>query len=86
MTRPPNAWVIGRFPSCDIRVDDEYASGQHCLVRRLPDGRFVVADLGSTNGTYLIPATGSPLKITVPTIWHPGVTLQVGRSKIPQPK
>jgi hypothetical protein len=41
--------TIGRLPECDIVVDDPGASRQHAQVRF--DGeRFVVSDLGSTNG------------------------------------
>jgi ABC transport system ATP-binding/permease protein len=49
--------VIGRDPSATqilIRSDDErHVSGRHAEVRFLDDGRVVVRDLGSTNGTWL---------------------------------
>ena len=86
MSAPKRLWVIGRFPSCDIRVDDDYASGEHCLVRRLDDGRLVVSDLGSTNGTYLVSEAGAMAKVVAPTLWEPGVSLRVGRSEIKQPR
>ena len=44
--------VVGRLPECDIVVDDPGASRQHAEIRR-ENGRFVVADLGSTNGTLV---------------------------------
>jgi hypothetical protein len=44
--------VVGRLPECDIVVDDPGASRQHAEIRR-ESGRFVVADLGSTNGTLV---------------------------------
>jgi hypothetical protein len=44
--------TIGRLPECDIVIADPGASRQHAQVRF--DGeRFVVADLGSTNGTLV---------------------------------
>lgn len=86
MSVPKRMWVIGRFPSCDIRVDDDYASGEHCLVRKLDDDRIVVEDLGSTNGTFLVSETGAMAKVIGPTLWEPGVSLRVGRSSIPQPR
>ena len=44
--------TIGRLPDCDIVVSDPGASRQHAQIRF--DGeRFVVADLGSTNGTLV---------------------------------
>ena len=42
--------VIGRRPSCDIRLDFENISGKHCTLR-LINGVWMVRDMGSTNGT-----------------------------------
>jgi FHA domain len=42
--------VVGRRPSCDIRLDFENVSGKHCVLRFL-NGLWMVRDLGSTNGT-----------------------------------
>jgi len=42
--------IIGRRPSCDIRLDFENISGKHCMLRML-NGVWSVKDLGSTNGT-----------------------------------
>jgi predicted component of type VI protein secretion system len=42
--------VVGRRPSCDIRLDYENISGKHCLLRLL-NGVWNIKDLGSTNGT-----------------------------------
>jgi predicted component of type VI protein secretion system len=42
--------IVGRRPSCDIRLDFENISGKHCLLR-LINGVWNVKDLGSTNGT-----------------------------------
>ncbi|HEY1330200.1 MAG TPA: DUF3662 and FHA domain-containing protein [Actinomycetota bacterium] len=44
--------VIGRLPESDVVVDDPGASRRHAEVRR-EHGEFVVADLGSTNGTMV---------------------------------
>lgn len=44
--------VIGRSPKCDIQVDQESVSRDHCRIR-FEDGGFIVRDLGSTNGTYV---------------------------------
>jgi predicted component of type VI protein secretion system len=44
--------VIGRSRVNDIQVIDVSVSSQHCRVR-LEDGRFVVHDLKSTNGTIV---------------------------------
>jgi predicted component of type VI protein secretion system len=42
--------VIGRRPSCDIRLDFENISGKHCVLRFI-NGVWNVRDMGSTNGT-----------------------------------
>jgi FhaA, N-terminal domain/FHA domain len=55
--------TIGRLPECDIVIADPGASRQHAQVRF--DGeRFVLADLGSTNGTLVndVPASERALE------------------------
>ncbi len=42
--------VIGRLPECDVAVSDPNVSRRHAEVRR-HGNEYVVADLGSTNGT-----------------------------------
>ncbi len=42
--------VLGRAPDCDVVVDDPSVSAHHAEVV-WSDGRWVVRDLGSTNGT-----------------------------------
>jgi hypothetical protein len=45
-----SALSVGRARANDVVLDDEAVSGQHCRIR--PDGgKWVVLDLGSTNGT-----------------------------------
>jgi hypothetical protein len=43
---------IGRLPGSDVLLSDPGASRKHAEIRRR-DGRYVVADLGSTNGTLV---------------------------------
>lgn len=45
--------VFGRSPECDVTLPDEGISSRHFEIRLGPDGRFVVRDLGSTNGTLI---------------------------------
>ncbi|MGB5811299.1 MAG: GGDEF domain-containing protein [Polyangiales bacterium] len=44
--------IIGRSPQCEIQIDQESVSRNHCRIR-LHDGDFRVRDLDSTNGTYV---------------------------------
>jgi transcriptional regulator with PAS, ATPase and Fis domain len=43
---------IGRSPDVEIALDDLSVSRHHALIRDEGDGRFVLADLGSANGTW----------------------------------
>jgi FHA domain/zinc-ribbon domain len=47
-----DATTIGRSPDCDIFLDDVTVSRQHAILRR-NDGRFVIEDQGSLNGTFV---------------------------------
>lgn len=42
--------MLGRRDDCGIVLDIDTVSGNHCEIRKSPDG-FRVVDLGSTNGT-----------------------------------
>lgn len=50
---------IGRLPDCDVVLSDGNVSRRHAEVLHL-DGRWVVRDLGSTNGTRVngVPVAG----------------------------
>jgi hypothetical protein len=45
-------FVVGRSPRADLVMTDETVSRRHAHIVRTPDG-FMLADLGSTNGTWL---------------------------------
>jgi diguanylate cyclase (GGDEF)-like protein len=45
--------VIGRGEGADLRVEDPDVSRSHARVFRNHDGRFMVEDMRSTNGTYV---------------------------------
>jgi diguanylate cyclase (GGDEF)-like protein len=49
---PQHRFSIGRGPGCDLNLMDSAISRQHAAVEP-KDERFYVADLGSTNGTYV---------------------------------
>ena len=44
---------IGRHPDNTIQVLDRIISKEHAQITRVPDGRFLLRDLGSLNGTYI---------------------------------
>jgi pSer/pThr/pTyr-binding forkhead associated (FHA) protein len=68
--------VIGRSPSADIVIGDDFVSARHARVS--PAGNdAIVEDLGSTNGTLL---NGLPL--SVPTTLRPGDTIDIGKLRL----
>ena len=52
--------TIGRSPTCDVVLDDHRVSSRHAWVGII-DGKAVLRDLESTNGTYLNTASQSPI-------------------------
>jgi hypothetical protein len=44
---------LGRGQDTDVRIDDTAVSRNHAEIRRQADGRHLLADLDSTNGTFV---------------------------------
>jgi adenylate cyclase len=44
---------IGRHPDNTIQILDRIISKEHAQIQRLPDGGYLLRDLGSLNGTYI---------------------------------
>ncbi len=70
----PEEVSIGRAGSCQIVIDDTYASQQHARVYE-SNGGFMVEDLGSTNGTYV-----NGRKISYPLELRPGDRIKIGKT------
>jgi hypothetical protein len=68
--------VVGRDPGADVVIDDEFASGRHARFE-VAEGRLIVEDLGSTNGTLVndLPSSG-------PSALDPGDTVRIGETTI----
>ena len=45
-------FLLGRGTDCDLRLSDINISRHHCLIRTRPE-EITLADLGSSNGTYV---------------------------------
>lgn len=66
--------VLGRSDEADVTLDDAYASEFHLrLVAK--DGRVVLHDLGSTNGTYV-----NGRRVTSPITLNKGDAVQIGKT------
>lgn len=72
----PAGHVVGRSPDADISIDDPYSSEFHARVG-MSDGKVVVHDLGSTNGTYV-----NGRRVTSPTTVSRGDTVQIGKTTL----
>jgi pSer/pThr/pTyr-binding forkhead associated (FHA) protein len=66
--------TIGRAHDSTLVLDDDYASSRHARIFA-QNGRWMVEDLGSTNGTYLDRA-----KVTAPTPVPLGVPIRIGKT------
>jgi hypothetical protein len=66
--------LFGRSPSCTVRLDDPYVSDDHARVYK-SDGGWMVADLKSTNGTFL-----NRVKVTSPSQIAAGDQLGIGKT------
>jgi pSer/pThr/pTyr-binding forkhead associated (FHA) protein len=66
--------TIGRAADNTLVVDDDYASSHHARIYQ-SEGRWIVEDTGSTNGTWI-----ARTRITGATILEPGSPLRVGRT------
>lgn len=71
---------IGRGAGSSIVVDDSEVSREHVRVR-FENGRFVLYDLGGTNGTVL-KRDGRSRKVTTPTILNDRDVLVLGRTRL----
>lgn len=68
--------TFGRAPASTVTLDDPYTSDHHARVF-LRDGEWCVADLGSTNGTFL-----NQVKVTSPTPIAAGDQLGIGKTTV----
>ena len=75
---PMRSWVIGSNAQCDVVVNSPLASGRHCQLTQDSDG-LILADLGSTNGTYV---DGN--RITAATRITPAQEITIGQT-MPMP-
>ncbi|MCB1247636.1 MAG: FHA domain-containing protein [Acidimicrobiia bacterium] len=70
----PQGIVFGRSPDADVPIDDPYASEFHARLG-VQDGKVMVHDLGSTNGTYV-----NGRRVSSPRSVGRGDTVQIGKT------
>jgi DNA-binding NtrC family response regulator len=69
--------TLGREAGNSIVLADPEVSRRHAVIRRDPEGRHVVTDLGSANGTYL-----NGRRLVVPAVLADGDVVTLGSAKI----
>jgi S1-C subfamily serine protease len=69
--------VVGREEGVDLLLDDDKVSRAHAALSATPDGRLVVEDLRSTNGTFV-----NGRRISEPTVLGPGDELRIGETVV----
>lgn len=65
---------IGRAETCQVRLDDLYASLHHARLSSR-DGAWLIEDLGSTNGTYV-----NDRRVSGPVEVHVGDVVRIGKT------
>jgi hypothetical protein len=65
---------IGRAESCQVRLEDSYASLHHAKLSSR-DGTWLIEDLGSTNGTYV-----NDRRVSAPVEVHAGDVVRIGKT------
>ena len=68
--------LLGRAADCTLDIADDYASGHHARLYR-DDQSWVLADLGSTNGTYI-----NGVRILRATRIGEGDLIRIGRTQL----
>jgi FOG: FHA domain len=68
--------TFGRGSSCTVVLGDDYVSNQHARLTPAGD-RWMLEDLGSTNGTYL-----SERRVTDATPVPLGAPIRLGRTTL----
>ena len=60
------ASIVGRSPSAEVHIAHESMSRRHCEVTVRGQGRVLIRDLGSTNGTRVndVEVSAAPLELT----------------------
>ncbi|CEI48233.1 Forkhead-associated protein [Propionibacterium freudenreichii] len=73
----PGALVLGRATDSGFDLSDDYASSHHARLYPQDDGRWVIEDLQSTNGTYV-----NGVRIVQPTLVGAKDVIRIGRTQL----
>ena len=82
MTNSDHKYTIGRSPTCDIVLADESVSRVHAELAFLEDGKLLVTDCHSTQGTSLM-HHGGEVRAVRQELVSPLDTLRFGAVSMP---
>ena len=82
MTHPDRKYTIGRALNCDIVLADESVSRVHAELAFLADGKLLVTDCRSTQGTVLLRLGGAQIPVRQELV-SPLDTLRFGTVTMP---
>lgn len=68
--------ILGREEGLDIVLQDPESSRRHARVS-WQGGRYIIEDMGSTNGTFV-----NGMQITMPTALNPGDSIGIGQTAL----
>lgn len=63
MSAPEQRFSIGRERVCDLPLADDSVSGRHAELTFLDNGKLLLTDCQSTNGTFLVGTDGQARRI-----------------------
>ncbi|MBF0220227.1 MAG: trypsin-like peptidase domain-containing protein [Gammaproteobacteria bacterium] len=71
--------TLGRAADCDVVIEDPHLSAHHCRLLADAEGKVMVTDMGSTNGTFI---NHFSQRITHPQPLHIGDALCLAHEKV----
>ncbi len=71
------SFTIGKQESNDLVLAEKLVSREHCEIRRETNGKYLIVDNKSRNGTYV-----NTNRVEAPLVLRDGMTIQVGRAQI----
>lgn len=63
MSQDQRKFTIGRNPACDLSLADDSVSSRHAELAFIGNGKILLTDTNSSNGTFVVSRAGEAQKI-----------------------